>query len=231
MEPHEGAVLQTMGVRLVYVGDEWASLPSFDGFVTWVLASPEYWGILKQYGVGYGTFDGSDRVPTAAWFAPDSLPTGFISDSDLADIMFAYLRSTSGVSPVRIGPADGGPGSPPPIEVLPLKDETVFFLPAGIGVEFSGGERSCEVFDGYHSFDLRFGPFAVIPSCGRSQRAISHELAEMATDPIPPRGWFAYSEVSIGEVGDLCLSTVSAPIDFWSPTRLWSNADNACMPP
>jgi hypothetical protein len=50
----------------------------------------------------------------------------------------------------------------------------------------------------------------------------------MATDPTE-QGWYAVDAAS-SEIGDLCNVPVSAPFHFYNPSRLWSNADGACVP-
>src|SRR5476651_913038 len=63
VSPHDGIVVTVPQVLLVYVGEAGVdTAPSQDSFVDWVLASPDYWAILQQYGVGYGTRVGSVRA-------------------------------------------------------------------------------------------------------------------------------------------------------------------------
>jgi len=224
MTPHKGIVLPHMHVRIVYIGEEGADgAPSYDSFVSWLVAGGDYWNLLRQYGVGYGVLDGSERVPTASFFTPGLLESGFVSTSDLDMRVYQFLRGRAG------GDAGVHAGPSPGLNDVPNSVAYLFFLPNAVGVS-SQGEQSCVVFDGYHLIDRGADPYVIIPSCGRNALAISHELAEMATDPAPLTGWYADSFGALGEIGDLCNFPVSEQIDFWKPTRLWSNADGDCEP-
>ena len=90
---------------------------------------------------------------------------------------------------------------------------------------------------GFEARIIRFDgdePYTVIPPCelGRSARAISHELAEMSTDPIVGTGWLSDSDANlgIGEIADLCNREVTTPIAGFAVTQLWSNRDSDCRP-
>jgi hypothetical protein len=110
-------------------------------------------------------------------------------------------------------------------------------LPEGVNVDL--GVRSglvlqtCINVGGYHSND-GVEAYAVIPPCalGRNPLAISHELAEMATDPWPGSGWYSEKDKDPagGEVADLCDEVVSQGVEGWTVTQLWSNADGDCEP-
>lgn len=63
-----------------------------------------------------------------------------------------------------------------------MRNAYVIFLPYGVNVEVGDGP-TCAVALAYHSYD-GFEPDAVIPACGRGGLAISHEVAEMAIDPV-----------------------------------------------
>jgi hypothetical protein len=217
MTPHKGIVLSHMHLRIVYVGDAGGDgAQSYDSFVSWLVASGDYWSLLRQYGVGYGVLDGSERVATTAFFPPAMLASGSFSDSDLDTRVYRFLHRSAG------GGTDAGAGG---------GDEAyLFFLPDNVRVTFSNGEQSCVAFSGYHAMDKGSDPYAIIPWCGRNPVTISHELAEVATDPTPLKGWYADVFGALGEIGDLCNLSVSQPIALWKPTRLWSNADGDCEP-
>jgi len=60
---------------------------------------------------------------------------------------------------------------------------------------------------------------------------LSHEMAETQTDPdgaVLSLGWFDNSQLSTGEIGDLCEGT-EALVDGYSVQRLWSNQQNTCV--
>jgi hypothetical protein len=213
LQPHGAGILPGMSLHAVYIGDlDVDGVASRDDFLSWVLGSGDYWSVLGQYGVGNGLLAASDRVPTASFFTPDAVVSGSVTQDALASRVLAYV----------LNGADA--------------DAYIFFMPTTVGItEMDGGARaSCSVFGGYHSWIfLPQGsslPYAVIPPCPAfpHDMPVSHELAEMATDPTF-NGW--YSNQDGEEVGDLCNFPVSQPIDLWSPTRLWSNADGACVPP
>jgi hypothetical protein len=214
LQPHRGVILPAMGLRAVYVGAENVDgVPSRDDFLSWILTGDDYWSVLGAYGVGAGAFLGSERVPTATFFSPEVLTSGSITETALAESIYSYLTSDATYAVAYI-----------------------FFMPTTVGITYldGGARESCSAFGGYHAYiGLTQGPalpYAIIPPCPGfpADMPISHELAEMATDPTFD-GW--YSDQSGEEVGDICNFPVSQPIHLWSPTRLWSNADSACVPP
>jgi hypothetical protein len=101
-----------------------------------------------------------------------------------------------------------------------------------VDVSFGSQGQTCIQAAGYHAFDGE-EPYIIIPSCnvGRRTFTVSHELAEMATDPTND-GWYSDKDVGLagGEVGDLCNMPVPYDISGWSVTQLWSNADGDCEP-
>jgi hypothetical protein len=215
VSPHDGIVVTDPLVLLVYVGDAGVDMaPSQDSFVEWVLASPDYWAILQQYGVGYGTRVGRARALRSD-IVPASLvgPTGLISASDLALQIRGWIDG-----------ADAGMSA----------NAYVFFLPDGVDVALSvrGNYtyRTCVDAFGYHAYDGR-EPYAVMPACpkGRGTPSLSHELAELATNPESTRGWYSDEDARKGdEIGDLCSGTPT--VDGWTVSQLWSNALGQCAP-
>ncbi len=244
LSPHRRNVLATMRLQAVYIGfagDDGA--PDFDEFQTWLLASKEYWTLLlPQYGVSAGSLIGSVRISASAALPSSIVKKGLVSAEDLNARIFEILHPTPVVSP-DAGPdaADSAGGSdgarPDALPTIPAADAYIFFLPNGVNVSL--GERAghtfktCEDAGGYHSFDGA-EPYAVIPPCslGRNPMTISHELAEMATDPFPGQGWFSDADVDNagGEIGDLCNQQVPHGIEGWAVTQLWSNHDGGCVP-
>jgi len=206
-----GAVLANMKLAIVYIGDDTDGAPSRDEYVTWLVGSG-WWGIMNQYGVGTGSVVGSVRVPKADVFQPGDVDANGVTYYALVDARVDAL----------VQPADGGPSA------VPAADAYLVFLPWGVNVDIGG--VTCDMYYGYHSATL-FGhvPYAIMPPCtgGHSGTSISHELAEMATDPFPESGWADHT-MTEGEIGDLC----NAPA-FWDGqlvTRLWSNEAGACVP-
>lgn len=224
LTPHEGIILPTMHVHAIYIGAEDVDgAPNEDAFIEWLLTSNGYWNLLAQYGVGYGVMEESRRVSTASFFPESARTTATITESALDALIFAFTFAL-------INEGDAG------VVDAPLgRDAYVFFMPTTIQIG-QEGELSCATFGGYHWTLGRSAiapPYAVIPTCvGLAlEMPISHELAEMATDP-SANGW--YSDVDVqnagGEVADLCNAPVIEPVDLWSPTQLWSNVNGGCQP-
>jgi hypothetical protein len=173
---------------------------------------------------------------------PDAaVKKGLITSEDLEFAVHLLLHperpdagSDPDATPAEAGADASAPWLPSPV---PPGDAYLFFLPAGVNVDL--GERGGHVFQtcidagGYHAFDGE-EPYAIIPPCslGRSPLAVSHELAEMATDPFPGGGWFSDKDVTNagGEIGDLCNQVAVHGTDGWDVTQLWSNADGDCEP-
>jgi hypothetical protein len=251
MQPHERVVLAAPRLLAVYVGDVGAGgAPSSDEMMSWLVAS-RYWGTMAQYGVGAGVMLPSVRVPARAFLPEGSVTNGLLDPDALASRVVALLHPPGSASPASDdagaegGRADAGldasdagdaAGIVPPI---PQADAYVFFLPDDVNVRIPQGGglvlQTCVEVGGYHAHD-GYEPYAVIPPCkvGRSAQTISHELAEMVTDPVTGvfggSGWYSDAEVQNagGEIGDLCNSAVS--VEGWAVTRLWSNQDGACVP-
>jgi hypothetical protein len=231
MEEHSGIVLPMPNIQAVYVGQTGIQgYASFDAFLTWLLGSTDYWSILAQYGVGYGAFQGSVQVDTAAFFTPGMVVGGMVDALVLQARVQAVIHETPSDAGVDEGDAgDGGDVVVPPIPPIPTADAYIFFLPDDINVNLEGEGQTCVGIGGYHSYDGN-EPFAIIPSCGRSGLVVSHEMAEMCTDPVPGLGWFSDADEANagGEVGDLCNYTIS--VDNNDATALWSNKDGQCEP-
>jgi hypothetical protein len=246
-------VLASPHVRAIYIGTAGIDASqSFDSFLTWLLGSTNYWSIVAQYGVGYGAFDGSTYIDASAFFVPGMIQGGLVDYSDLAERITSVLHpppsppevvdagandaaddageagADAGVETADASAGDAGASLIPPI---PVADAYIFFLPNGVNVFFGSEGSTCVEAAGYHDFDGA-EPYAVIPPCaeGRSGMAISHEMAEMATDPIPGEGWFSDADLANagGEIGDLCL--VQTNVSIYEVTQLWSNKDGDCEP-
>ncbi len=241
LEPHKHKVLTGMRLMVVYIGDESAGgVPSFDAFVDWLLTS-DYWAIMQQYGVGAGTRVTSVRVPASSIIPEGAVTKGLITAEDLELAVHAAIHPDvpdGGVSDAASDASDAAAADAGlPLPTVALADAYLFFLPAGVNVNL--GQRGSKVYQtcidagGYHAFDGA-EPYAIIPPCtlGRSPLAVSHELAEMATDPVPNQGWYSPKDVDNagGEIGDLCNQVARRGADGWDVTQLWSNADGDCEP-
>jgi hypothetical protein len=221
MSSHNGVVLAAPHLRAIYVG----TAADLDAFITWMVASTDYWGaILAQYGVSYGTFDGSTRVDQSAFFLPGQINSGIISwsilEKRIADVIHQQPQPDAGSSDAGGDGGEAGATLPP----IPAADGYIFFLPDGVQVDLGGGSMTCAGVGGYHSWDGQ-EPYSIIPSCGRNHIVVSHEIAEMVTDPEPGAGWFSDTD-QLGEIGDLCNYKID--LDGTTATALWSNKDGDC---
>jgi len=234
MTPHQGVVLSAPHVRAIYIGTEGVDQSlSFDAYLGWELTSTVYWSILAQYNVGYGTFDGRTEIATDAFFLPGMVVGGVVDWMVLEDRVRAVIHAEGAdAGDDDAGDDDAGDagdaGDDASIPPIPPADAYVVFLPANVEVNLGDGV-TCAVAGGYHSYDGK-EPYAIIPPCGDYDIVVSHEMAEMATDPVPGAGWYSDVEQNNGggEVGDLCNSLTS--VDGHYATRLWSNQDGDCEP-
>ncbi len=223
MSPHAREILANMHLRVVYIGEEGVDgPPRIDDFVTWLVKS-DYWGLMKEYGVQPGIFDGSVRIPTSAVFLPGMVQNELIDYDVLDQRILALLHP-----PPQDSGADAGDAGAP---LIPPSKAYLFMLPDHINVRLGGADQTCIQAGGYHSHDSK-EPYSIIPPCrfGRSAVTISHELAEMATDPLPQYGWYSDKEVQNagGEIGDLCNQPIG--VEGWTVTQLWSNKSGGCIP-
>jgi hypothetical protein len=133
----------------------------------------------------------------------------------------------------------------------------MLYLPPGIAAYDDNAQISntnCQLYGGYHTAYDTLGQFdsglqsavvwGFVQRCGSTQilldadwltLAASHEIAEAATDPLPPEGWTAglldphmpwtHSVFAAlgGEVGDMCQETKWNDGTF-TYQRIWSNA-------
>ena len=235
MTSHGGSVLSSMRLVAVYFGEANVNgAASWDPFMTWLVKSA-YWGTMKQYCVGPGTFAGSIRLDPSVLHASGDAGAMLVDADTLETTLQGLLHpGSNGAIDGGLDADDSDARTPSPI---PVGDGYIFFLPDGLNVTFLNGAdgttwTSCIDFGGYHAITPGHDPYAVIPPCafGRSGLAISHELAEMATDPGAGDGWFSDADVDNGggEIGDICNSP--ATVEGWTVTHLWSNADGTCEP-
>jgi hypothetical protein len=222
MTPHDGVILANMHFRAVYIGTAGVDAPpSADAFMSWI-GSSSYWEILAQYDVNAATYDGATTFTTAQLF-----PDGMIDANGLVPFAAFEARVHD-----LIHADEGGPST------LPAADAYAFFLPDNVNIDsgFSSGEEqiTCVTETAYHAYDGTEA-YAVYPPCtdGRSTASISHELVEMATDPILREGWASddLEDLKTGaEIADVCYRAAMHPVDGYDVAELWSNADGDCMP-
>jgi hypothetical protein len=230
MEQHSGIVLPMPNIIAIYIGDSGlTAYGSFDLFLGWLFGSTDYWSILSQYGVGYGTFQGSVQVDSATFFTPGMLNGNMVDSSVLDARVKAVIHQQA---PSDAGVSDSGDDSgdaAAPLPPIPAANGYIFFLPDDVNVNLGQEGQTCVGIGGYHAYDGN-EPYAIIPSCGRSGLVVSHEMAEMCTDPVPGLGWYSDADQSNagGEVGDLCNYNIN--VDGNYATALWSNKDGECEP-
>jgi hypothetical protein len=248
---HGGATLKRMHLRIVYVGQEGVdAAPDVDGFTTWLLSS-SWWRLLREYAIEEGSLDPSVRVPFAAMFPPGTVVDGLLSATEFDKRVSALLHPPSpdagSPDPDAGSPDTGVPDAGAPdaasapdaaVSLVPPSDGYLFMLPNGVnvslGVQGSRTFQTCIDTGGYHAHD-GLEPFAVIPPCrvGRSAQTLSHEIAELATNPSVVDGWFSDDEADrkLGvEIADVCNSPVARGVDGWLVTQLWSNVEGRCVP-
>ena len=230
MSPHAGEVLAAPHVFAIYVGTQGVDLsPSYDAYLSWLVGSTDYWSIMAQYGVGYGALDGSAVIDTATFFPAGTVNNGLVNwytlDQRVSEIIHA--------APPDAGAADaaddaGDASTTTILPPIPKADAYIFFLPDGVNVDLGQEGQTCQGVGGYHSYDGQ-EPYAIIPPC-RLKITISHEMAEMVTDPLPGQGWFSDLDLNNGggEIGDLCNWLTYASGNQVS--ALWSNKDGDCEP-
>ena len=221
LAPHAGIILANMHLRAIYIGTPGVDAPpSVDPFLNWMGGS-DYWNILAQYGVGQATYDGATSLTTDAVFTGGMVQNGLVP--------FAALDAR--IHEVVHGSEAGA-------AMVPAADAYAIFLPDGINVDSgsSGGEElvTCVTSAAYHAYDGS-EPYAVLPPCndGRSTISLSHELAEVATDPILRQGWMSDDSQDIktgAEIADVCYRAALHRDDGFDVAELWSNADGDCMP-
>jgi hypothetical protein len=240
MTPHGGVVLSSPHIWAIYVGTQGVDLsPSYDAYLSWLVTSTDWWSLLDQYGVHYGVLDGSTIIDTATFF-----PQGMISSSGTVNwyaldqrvekIIHALPpppQDDGGVADAGAADdgGDAGDGSTTTLPSIPKADGYIVFLPDGVNVDLGGEGMTCQNVGGYHSYDGT-EPYSIIPPC-RYRISVSHEIAEMVTDPLPGQGWYSDGDINNGggEIGDLCNWLTYASNQ--QVTALWSNKDGDCEPP
>lgn len=229
VKPGRGVVLPHMLLHLVYIGTRGADqAPRVDTMAQWLMGSA-YWRDLDEYDVGPGSLVEVREIGTRAFFPDGTVTEGLVQAKVFEELARAYM-----------GPYWPDPNRPRGGEQAQLAggaDAYVFFLPDGVNVALSSRgafvSRTCADVHGYHRFNGQ-EPYTVIPPCkeGRSGFVLSHEVVEMATDPIVGEGWLSPddSSKSGGEIADLCRAYGPVRVDGWSVARIWSNRLQQCRP-
>jgi hypothetical protein len=233
---HGGPVLHhPIAVRL-YWGSWWttdegqARMAILDGFAA-DAGRTDWWDITAQYGDAKGTVEGDKLGDGASVTISDSEPGDVVSDKRIRAFVTAHAPA-------------GTQNTNDAIYVV--------FTPPGTIVSSRWG-KSCDAICAYHwhftgtiSSKSRDVKYAVIPSldcwdgCGihgvhvndettdQMTVALSHELAEAATDP-DVTAW--HGPHNDGEVGDLCDNGFAAdwPSGQVAVQALWSDADADCV--
>ncbi|MEO8874138.1 MAG: hypothetical protein ABI461_01010 [Polyangiaceae bacterium] len=219
--PHDGIILANMRVHAVYIGSAGIDAPpNADPFLTWIGTS-DYWEILAQYGVNDATYDGATHLTTAVAFPNAMIENGLIPFAEMDARVRELVHGVDGGAPL-----------------LPLADAYAIFLPDNVNIDsgFINGEENitCVTSAAYHAHDGSEA-YAVFPPCndGRSTTSISHELTEIATDPILKDGWMSDQGEDIktgAEIADVCYRAAPHQADGFDVAELWSNADGDCLP-
>lgn len=236
MDNNGGPVMSAMEVwTIVWQGDQ-ALGDETNTFDDWMLNSDDFWvSSLSQYGVGKGIAKGVIVLPDQ--------PPSTLDDSAIGPMIKAHI-------------ADG---------LFPQPNKQTLFsfvIPKKTKSTMQGG-TGCQDYGGYHSEtrvasgSKTFVPYAVNLQCSgfggvtpfdSLTEVVSHELAEVATDPHPftsPTYSKNYNDAPLGgEIGDLCTGldtnfavtipgappavdggagTPSTMVTYYV-TRLWSNA-------
>lgn len=227
IESQGGPVMAHPRLVLVMYRDD-PNRDALEAHARWLVTSPWLHAVGDEYGVGDGSVLG---VVHRDEDAPDA-----ITDTAIA----SYLAA---------GIADGTLPAPPDgayddvLYVVYFPQHTVITQTVG-----ASPQRSCESFGGYHYEAARKGgrfAYAVIPTCPvprafmgitpleNEELAVSHEVLEAATDPLPrTRPAYALPPSSqspwllIGsELADLCSLTLHLHRDgMFVAERSWSNA-------
>jgi hypothetical protein len=231
-----GSVNATPKVQLIaYASD--SGLPDIEAFLQ-ELTKTTYWReTTSEYGVGALTV-----LPTIRL---SSTPPATITD---ADLQTKLLTNTSGANP--------------PWGVADSHTIFLFVFPPGTIESTDPTSKCCSAYDGYHS-GMQTGtaivPYAIGCACPgydgpnvtdiqERTVAISHELVEATTDPLPGYDTaygqeddndIVWTAVSGGETADMCEfnddSNVVPSGSKYMVQRTWSNAaaalmQNPCVP-
>jgi hypothetical protein len=218
-----GAVLATPHVIPVFFsGDKLQT--TLNSFVQNYVTRSSSWQLLKEYGVGAGTVASAVTLTQSVGSS--------ISDTDVQNFIIARVKDGS--------------------LTVDAQSIVVLFYPSGVTITNSG-LTSCQNFGGYHGTTTANGApvaYAVIPRCANEPTtqitfAVSHEIAESATDPLITSykdmvdPYFLWT-LNLGgsEIGDMCQNLIDPFVQELGTgvlTRVWSNSaaaafNNPCVP-
>lgn len=194
--PHGGEVMASPRVFAIYWGRDYgapatgmnARAQTLDRFFRMVVTSP-YLDMLKQYGVGHGTFVGSTWMD----YAPGVPRT--LDNDQVRDVLIGWLDD----------------GVAPEVPAWNERDLVfVLFPPADVTLTFPGQGAFCAYhwFGHYHNSPFqKANLFFCVVDTTSDTRIIGHELAEAFTDR-DGDGWF--SDVDGSEIADVCSRCGSA---------------------
>jgi hypothetical protein len=236
-----GPTLATPKVQPIFFSNDDPSYVAKTTDFTTKVGATKYWAATtSEYGVGP-----LEQLPPVQLM---ETATGTIDDAGIQ----AWLAGKLNANDPQFAPPD---------------DNTIYAIiyPAGFVIT-EGGQQSCQAFGGYHSnlaldaaHNMQDVPYIVLPRCAdfggikgidAVTAALSHELIEAVTDPLPMSNP-AYATTDNahvywvralggGEVGDMCAQNPGAFTKFdeipYMVQRSWSNQAAAqghdpCQPP
>lgn len=223
-----GKILKTPKFVSIYLGKFWQTLKGkalkvYNDKFARSLFKSRHMEIWKEYGVGKGTFLGSDVVTPA-------VTSRTINDTQIQRLVQKEIDAG------RVPPENG---------------ETVYsvYLPPGMVLRAPGEGTSLDGIGGYHmSYNTADGKkvyySAIVYSDGENgidfngnpkdnmTIVSSHEWSEAATDPDVNNGKLGWYNDEYGEIGDIPLSMgmplneVYGRINGYAVQKEWSNKDS-----
>jgi hypothetical protein len=222
---HGGPLLTNVRVFTIFWGAAWQQSPQstligqLNQFFDFILTS-SLMDLMAQYSVPGQAIGHGSRVGTATITnsEPGKAVAGGreVTDAQIQQALQTWV----------------GAGTIP----QPTPDTLYFvYLPPGVTSIFEG-QKSCQVFCGYHgnvgtTIFYAVEPFITCAGCSFGQvfdsltKVSSHELFEAITDPAG-NGWF--DDNGGNEIGDICNASVQKLGGFTVQLE-FSNADNACV--
>src|SRR5580765_7752357 len=93
MQKHDGIVLKSMQLGIVYIGDSDAgAAPNEDIILKWLLVSP-YWLNLEEYGITNGNLVGTAHIPVSTLVGPNDLDA-----LGLVDVLLLQSRIATAIN-------------------------------------------------------------------------------------------------------------------------------------
>ena len=198
-------------VNSIYLGEYWnggegpSDRGTLDGFWQTAANDPNFWGRMREYGIGGGAFGTSLVVPTPVVDNPAGNVVMSVSDID------HFIRAMVDAN------------------TFPRTDNNdvfVFYLPPNVSFTAGGA---------YHSyyFDASGKPFWYAVQnyhanwFGLMTIETSHEIAEAATDPDGASG-YRDAIASHGEIADICAGQ-DYPYSTEGLQDIWSQEGCGCI--